>query len=245
MDELSKFRFAPAQLLELEQELIDRADIVFTGGSSLYEAKKDRHDNVHCFPSSGRPRPFRQGARAAVRAGRPGGPAAAAARLLRRDRRALRHRAAGRGRAMRARLVVRDGRSGGEDRPTKTCRSGPTSIISARKTYDRAAVLSGRLGRGADAVRDERVRPSSSRRPRPPNISPAASRSCRPRSRTSCATTAQLEGVQIAGDAGRVRRGLREGARAVAACRRAAGSPRPICCFRRPAGTRPRRAWPA
>ena len=36
----------------LEQELIDRADIVFTGGSSLYEAKKDRHDNVHCFPSS-------------------------------------------------------------------------------------------------------------------------------------------------------------------------------------------------
>lgn len=52
MDELSKFRFAPAKLLELEQELIDRADIVFTGGSSLYEAKKDRHDNVHCFPSS-------------------------------------------------------------------------------------------------------------------------------------------------------------------------------------------------
>ncbi|MGN6849744.1 MAG: glycosyltransferase [Sphingomicrobium sp.] len=52
MDELSKFRFAPAKLLELEQELIDRADVVFTGGSSLYEAKKDRHDNVHCFPSS-------------------------------------------------------------------------------------------------------------------------------------------------------------------------------------------------
>jgi UDP-galactopyranose mutase len=52
MDELSKFRFAPAKLLELEQELIDKADIVFTGGSSLYEAKKDRHENVHCFPSS-------------------------------------------------------------------------------------------------------------------------------------------------------------------------------------------------
>jgi len=52
MDELSKFRFAPAKLLELEQELIDRADVVFTGGSSLYEAKKNRHDNVHCFPSS-------------------------------------------------------------------------------------------------------------------------------------------------------------------------------------------------
>jgi glycosyltransferase involved in cell wall biosynthesis len=52
MDELSKFRFAPAKLLELEQELIDKANIVFTGGSSLYEAKKGRHDNVHCFPSS-------------------------------------------------------------------------------------------------------------------------------------------------------------------------------------------------
>jgi len=52
MDELSKFKFAPKRLLELEQELIDRADIVFTGGSSLYEAKKDRHERVHCFPSS-------------------------------------------------------------------------------------------------------------------------------------------------------------------------------------------------
>jgi glycosyltransferase involved in cell wall biosynthesis len=52
MDELSKFKFAPIKLLELEQELIDRADVVFTGGSSLYEAKKDRHDNIHCFPSS-------------------------------------------------------------------------------------------------------------------------------------------------------------------------------------------------
>jgi len=52
MDELSKFKFAPEHLLGYEQELIDRADVVFTGGSSLYEAKKDRHDNVHCFPSS-------------------------------------------------------------------------------------------------------------------------------------------------------------------------------------------------
>ena len=52
MDELSKFKFAPAKLLDLEQELIDLADVVFTGGSSLYEAKKHRHDNIHCFPSS-------------------------------------------------------------------------------------------------------------------------------------------------------------------------------------------------
>ena len=52
MDELSKFRFAPECLLDLEQELIGRADLVFTGGASLYEAKKNRHPNVHCFPSS-------------------------------------------------------------------------------------------------------------------------------------------------------------------------------------------------
>lgn len=52
MDELSKFRFAPEQLLDLEQELIARADLVFTGGASLYEAKKSLHDSVHCFPSS-------------------------------------------------------------------------------------------------------------------------------------------------------------------------------------------------
>ncbi|MBA3834302.1 MAG: glycosyltransferase [Sphingomonas sp.] len=52
MDELSKFKFAPARLLQLEQELIDRADLVFTGGSSLFEAKRDRHDSVYLFPSS-------------------------------------------------------------------------------------------------------------------------------------------------------------------------------------------------
>ena len=52
MDELSKFRFAPEELLDLEQELISKADLVFTGGSSLFEAKKDRHESVHLFASS-------------------------------------------------------------------------------------------------------------------------------------------------------------------------------------------------
>ena len=52
MDELSAFRYAPAELLENEQRLIDRADLVFTGGQSLYEAKKDRHPKVFAFPSS-------------------------------------------------------------------------------------------------------------------------------------------------------------------------------------------------
>ncbi|HEU4630590.1 MAG TPA: glycosyltransferase [Gemmatimonadaceae bacterium] len=52
MDELSLFRFAPPALLEREAELYARADVVFTGGRSLYEAKRHRHPNVHLFPSS-------------------------------------------------------------------------------------------------------------------------------------------------------------------------------------------------
>ncbi|MBO6200233.1 MAG: glycosyltransferase [Chryseobacterium sp.] len=52
MDELSAFRFAPPQLLELENELFKKADVVFTGGHTLYEAKKNRHHNIHPFPSS-------------------------------------------------------------------------------------------------------------------------------------------------------------------------------------------------
>ncbi|WP_420129866.1 glycosyltransferase [Longimicrobium sp.] len=52
MDELSAFRFAPAELLEREAQLMFRADLVFTGGSSLYEARRDRHPSVHLFPSS-------------------------------------------------------------------------------------------------------------------------------------------------------------------------------------------------
>jgi len=52
MDELSLFRFAPPALKQLEKELLNTADIVFTGGYSLYEAKKHQHHNIHAFPSS-------------------------------------------------------------------------------------------------------------------------------------------------------------------------------------------------
>jgi UDP-galactopyranose mutase len=52
MDELSAFKFAPKDLKENEEELFRISDIVFTGGNSLYEAKKDRHANIHAFPSS-------------------------------------------------------------------------------------------------------------------------------------------------------------------------------------------------
>ena len=64
MDELKNFKFAPPELLPLEQELLKTADVVFTGGYSLYEAKREAHDNVHAFPSSVEVRHFGQ-ARAA------------------------------------------------------------------------------------------------------------------------------------------------------------------------------------
>jgi UDP-galactopyranose mutase len=52
MDELSAFLGAPARLRALEAELFRRADLVFTGGRSLYEAKRRHHPCVHAFPSS-------------------------------------------------------------------------------------------------------------------------------------------------------------------------------------------------
>jgi glycosyltransferase involved in cell wall biosynthesis len=52
MDELSAFAGAPRALREREAELMVRADLVLTGGQSLYEAKKNLHPNVHAFPSS-------------------------------------------------------------------------------------------------------------------------------------------------------------------------------------------------
>lgn len=52
MDELSGFLGAPPQLLEREAKLLSVADVVFTGGLRLYEAKSERHPNVKAFPSS-------------------------------------------------------------------------------------------------------------------------------------------------------------------------------------------------
>jgi glycosyltransferase involved in cell wall biosynthesis len=61
MDELSAFKNAPQQLIDQETALFKSADVVFTGGRSLYNAKKTRHPNVHCFPSSVDALHFRQG----------------------------------------------------------------------------------------------------------------------------------------------------------------------------------------
>ena len=52
MDELSAFKGAHSHLPLLEKELFRRVDLVFTGGQSLYEAKRNQHPAVHAFPSS-------------------------------------------------------------------------------------------------------------------------------------------------------------------------------------------------
>ena len=52
MDELSAFKFAPSEMKEKEGELLQTAQVVFTGGRSLYEVKRDLHPNVHLCLSS-------------------------------------------------------------------------------------------------------------------------------------------------------------------------------------------------
>ena len=52
MDELSAFKFAPAELKIMEAELFKKAHLVFTGGHNLYQAKKSSHHNIYPFPSS-------------------------------------------------------------------------------------------------------------------------------------------------------------------------------------------------
>lgn len=52
MDELSLFKGASPKLIDQEKQLLAAADIVYTGGKSLYESKKQKHHNVFCFPSS-------------------------------------------------------------------------------------------------------------------------------------------------------------------------------------------------
>ena len=52
MDELSAFAGAPPEMRRNELALFEEADLVFTGGASLYESKRKQHPSVHLFPSS-------------------------------------------------------------------------------------------------------------------------------------------------------------------------------------------------
>jgi glycosyltransferase involved in cell wall biosynthesis len=52
MDELSAFKDAPRQLRQRESALLRRADLVLTGGPSLYEKRRGVHPHLYCVPSS-------------------------------------------------------------------------------------------------------------------------------------------------------------------------------------------------
>lgn len=52
MDELSAFKGASPLMLAREEALFQVADVVFTGGPSLYQCKRHKHPNVYCFASS-------------------------------------------------------------------------------------------------------------------------------------------------------------------------------------------------
>ena len=52
MDELSAFKGADSNLPALEKQLFRQVDLVFTGGQTLYEAKRGQHPAVYAFPSS-------------------------------------------------------------------------------------------------------------------------------------------------------------------------------------------------
>ncbi len=52
MDELAAFKGAAAELPDRERELLGLADLVLTGGPTLYEAKRGLHPRVHCMPSA-------------------------------------------------------------------------------------------------------------------------------------------------------------------------------------------------
>ncbi len=115
MDELANFRFAPPGLKRLEADLMARADLVLTGGASLYAARKAQHDNIHCFPSGVDVEHF-----AKVRDGCEPEPAQAAlpgrSSLLRRYRRARGPGAPRRGGGSKAGLVAGHGGTSRQDR---------------------------------------------------------------------------------------------------------------------------------
>jgi hypothetical protein len=233
MDELSKFKFAPPSLLDLEQELIERADLVFTGGSSLYEAKKDRHDNVHLFPSSVDRAHFeRPGRRCPSLSTRPGshtrGSASTASSTS-----ASTSSCSTRSRNA-ARLVVRHGRPGGEDSPDDLPRRPNIHYLGGKKYEQLPAYLSGWDVALMPFAMNEST--SSSRRPRRPEYLAGGKPVVSTPVRDVVRHYGHLEGVGIAR-----RRELRR--RSASGCssssRQAIGSPKPTCCCPRPAGHHP------
>lgn len=51
MDNLANFRYAPPQMRSQEARMLEMADVIFTGGPTLYRQHQHRHPRVFCFPS--------------------------------------------------------------------------------------------------------------------------------------------------------------------------------------------------
>lgn len=60
MDQLANFKGAAKDLPQREARLLQYADVVFTGGRSIYEARLGRHTNLHLFASGVDPAHFAQ-----------------------------------------------------------------------------------------------------------------------------------------------------------------------------------------
>jgi glycosyltransferase involved in cell wall biosynthesis len=67
MDDLASFLGAPPELRDNERRLLAQVDLVFTGGPTLYRARRDKHRAVHCFPSGVEGAHFAPGSFALVR----------------------------------------------------------------------------------------------------------------------------------------------------------------------------------
>ena len=155
IDALSTFGGAATELSALERELMRRADVVFTSGQSLYEARKGQHPNIHVVPSSVDVAHFAAARQRGAQSTRPATDPAPAARVLRGARRtAGRPAAAGVGRCA-TRLAAGDDRAGRGVRQAPPAEAADIHYLGP-KTYEGAASVHRRLGRRAAAVRPQR-----------------------------------------------------------------------------------------
>jgi glycosyltransferase involved in cell wall biosynthesis len=51
MDDLASFKDGTEEMRKREDHLLSLVDLLFTGGRSMYESRKDRHPRAYCFPS--------------------------------------------------------------------------------------------------------------------------------------------------------------------------------------------------
>ena len=197
MDELSAFKNAPPELAVLEESLLKRADVVFTGGHSLYEAKKHLHHNVHAMPSSVDAKHFASARSISVDP--------ADQRELPRPRlgffgvldERLDLAATARDRRGPPGVATGDDWTGGQDR-SRGLAAATQHSLPRREAVRRAAGIPGRLGSSPCCCSPAMRQRASSARPRPRNTWPRASPSSRPRFATSSRPYGDRDLVRIA-----------------------------------------------